>query len=171
MPGYVIHIAVAKRYKEKHSNNIKDYNKFIEGVIYPDGVDDKSITHYGEKSSTVNLKSFLEENKIDDDFNKGYFLHLITDYLFYNKFLEYFSKDIYNDYDILNKTLEEKFNVCVPDKVKDKVFYKTGKTKLLNLEDVIDFIEKTSEHKLEYIEQKVKNNDINWLEHKKQIHI
>ena len=33
------------------------------------------------------------ENSVDDDFGKGYFLHLATDYLFYNRFLEYFSKD------------------------------------------------------------------------------
>lgn len=125
MPGYVIHLSVANRYIEKHPEEIKDHNKFIEGVISPDGVTDKSITHYGPKSSKVNLKLFLESNEINDDFNKGYFLHLVTDYLFYNRFLDYFSKDIYNDYDILNKTLEEKYNVKIPEEVKNKVFYKT----------------------------------------------
>lgn len=164
MPGYVIHLSVANRYIEKHPEEIKDHNKFIEGVISPDGVTDKSITHYGPKSSKVNLKLFLESNEINDDFNKGYFLHLVTDYLFYNRFLDYFSKDIYNDYDILNKTLEEKYNVKIPEEVKNKVFYKTGETKILNLESVIEFIEKTSEYKLEYIKQRVMENDINWLQ-------
>lgn len=73
MPGYVIHLSVANRYIEKHPEEIKDHNKFIEGVISPDGVTDKSITHYGPKSSKVNLKLFLESNEINDDFNKGYF--------------------------------------------------------------------------------------------------
>lgn len=164
MPGYVIHLSVANRYIEKHPEEIKDHNKFIEGVISPDGVTDKSTTHYGPKSSKVNLKLFLESNEINDDFNKGYFLHLVTDYLFYNRFLDYFSKDIYNDYDILNKTLEEKYNVKIPEEVKNKVFYKTGETKILNLESVIEFIEKTSEYKLEYIKQRVIENDINWLQ-------
>ena len=164
MPGYVIHLSVANRYIEKHPEEIKDHNKFIEGVISPDGVTDKSTTHYGPKSSKVNLKLFLESNEINDDFNKGYFLHLVTDYLFYNRFLDYFSKDIYNDYDILNKTLEEKYNVKIPEEVKNKVFYKTGETKILNLESVIEFIEKTSEYKLEYIKQRVMENDINWLQ-------
>lgn len=164
MPGYVIQLSVANRYIEKHPEEIKDHNKFIEGVISPDGVTDKSITHYGPKSSKVNLKLFLESNEINDDFNKGYFLHLVTDYLFYNRFLDYFSKDIYNDYDILNKTLEEKYNVKIPEEVKNKVFYKTGETKILNLESVIEFIEKTSEYKLEYIKQRVMENDINWLQ-------
>lgn len=171
MPGYVIHLSVANRYIEKHPEEIKDHNKFIEGVISPDGVTDKSITHYGPKSSKVNLKLFLESNEINDDFNKGYFLHLVTDYLFYNRFLDYFSKDIYNDYDILNKTLEEKYNVKIPEEVKNKVFYKTGETKILNLESVIEFIEKTSEYKLEYIKQRVIENDINWLQLKKLKHI
>ena len=164
MPGYVIHLSVANRYIEKHPEEIKDHNKFIEGVISPDGVTDKSITHYGPKSSKVNLKLFLESNEINDDFNKGYFLHLVTDYLFYNRFLDYFSKDIYNDYDILNKTLEEKYNVKIPEEVKNKVFCKTGETKILNLESVIEFIEKTSEYKLTYIKQRVMENDINWLQ-------
>ena len=164
MPGYVIHLSVANRYIEKHPEEIKDHNKFIEGVISPDGVTDKSTTHYGPKSSKVNLKLFLESNEINDDFNKGYFLHLVTDYLFFNRFLDYFSKDIYNDYDILNKTLEEKYNVKIPEEVKNKVFYKTGETKILNLESVIEFIEKTSEYKLEYIKQRVIENDINWLQ-------
>lgn len=164
MPGYVIHLSVANRYIEKHPEEIKDHNKFIEGVISPDGVTDKSTTHYGPKSSKVNLKLFLESNEINDDFNKGYFLHLVTDYLFFNRFLDYFSKDIYNDYDILNKTLEEKYNVKIPEEVKGKVFYKTGETKILNLESVIEFIEKTSEYKLEYIKQRVIENDINWLQ-------
>lgn len=164
MPGYLIHLAVANQYIVKHPEDIKDYNKFIDGVIYPDGVTDKSTTHYGPKSSKVNLKLFLDNNKIDDDFNKGYFLHLVTDYLFYNRFLDYFSKDIYNDYDILNKTLEEKYHVKLPKKAKDKVFYKTGEPKILNLESIIEFIEKTSDYKLENIKQKVMENDINWLQ-------
>lgn len=166
MPGYVIHLAVANQYIVKHPEDIKDYNKFIDGVIYPDGVTDKSTTHYGPKSSKVNLKSFLDTNKIDDDFNKGYFLHLVTDYLFYNRFLDYFSKDIYNDYDILNKTLEEKYHVKLPEKAKDKVFYKTGETKILNLENVIKFIEETSDFTLEDIKKEVLNNDVKWSQFK-----
>ena len=108
MAGYVIHLAVAEAYIEKHPGSIKNYEEFIQGVIFPDSVSDKSITHYGEKSSKVNLKKFLDDKEIDNDYNKGYFLHLVTDYIFYNHFLEVFSKDIYNDYDVLNEKLQEK---------------------------------------------------------------
>ncbi len=164
MAGYVIHLAVAESYIKKHEDDIKDYNRFIEGVIFPDSVSDKSITHYGEKSSKTDLKAFLEDNKIDNDYNKGYFLHLITDYIFYNKLLKYFSKDIYNDYDILNEKLQKKFNVTLPENIKDKVFYKEGKTKVLKLENIIKFIEDVSDYKLDEIKERILDNDNYWLE-------
>lgn len=164
MAGYVIHLAVAECYIKKHPEDIKDYNQFIEGVIFPDSVTDKSITHYGEKSSKVNLKWFIDEKEIDNDYNKGYFLHLVTDYIFYNKFLECFSKDIYNDYDILNKKLQEKFKVKLPDSIKDSVFYKDGETKLLELKSVEKFIEEVSDYKLSYIKEQILKNDKFWLE-------
>lgn len=166
MAGYVIHLAVAEEFIKKHPEDIQDYKKFIEGVIAPDGVSDKSITHYGEKSSKVNLKKFLENNEINNDFNKGYFLHLVTDYLFYNKFLDYISKDIYNDYDILNKTLKDFFNVKIPESVKEKVFYKQGETKILSLEKTINFIKKVSRYELNDIKESVLENNIYWLEYK-----
>ena len=164
MAGYVIHLAVAESYIKKHEDDIKDYNRFIEGVIFPDSVSDKSITHYGEKSSKTDLKAFLEDNKIDNDYNKGYFLHLVTDYIFYNKLLKYFSKDIYNDYDILNEKLQKKFNVTLPENIKDKVFYKEGKTKVLKMENIIKFIEDVSDYKLDEIKERILDNDNYWLE-------
>lgn len=167
MAGYVIHLAVAETYIKKHPEDINDYNKFIDGVIFPDKVSDKSITHYGEKSSKVNLKWFLEENEIDNDYNKGYFLHLVTDYIFYNKFLNCFSKDIYNDYDILNKKLQEKFEVKISENIKEKIFYKEGKTKILQLESIIKFIEEVSDYKLNEIKERVLKNDKYWLEFRK----
>ena len=56
MAGYVLHIAVAQEYLKKHSNIIENEKDFIEGVIYPDSVTDKSLTHYGAKSSKVVLR-------------------------------------------------------------------------------------------------------------------
>ena len=93
----------------------------------------------------------------------GYFLHLVTDYLFYNKFLKVFSKNIYNDYDILNRELEKIFNVNVPNEIKDKVLYKSGQTQILNLDETIDFIKKVASYKLEDIKKEVLNGNENWL--------
>ena len=165
MASYVIHLAVGEEYIRNHPNEIKNYNDFVEGIIYPDSVTDKSLTHYGPNSSSVNLKKFFEERDINDDFNKGYFLHLVTDYLFYNKLIKVFSKEyMYNDYDILNKDLEEIFKIKIPEKIKKYTFTKKGKTKILNLEDTVEFIKSTAKNDLNDIKKAVLNNDKNWLE-------
>lgn len=165
MAGYVIHLAVGEEYLRNYPNEIKKHEDFIEGIIYPDSVTDKSLTHFGPKSSQPNLKEFFNKRDINEDFDKGYFLHLVTDYLFYNKFLSIFSKKyIYTDYDILNKELQEMFQVKIPEQVKDKVFYETGKTKILNLEETIEFIRKTAKYNLNDIKKAVLRGDKFWLE-------
>lgn len=131
MPGYVIHIATAQEYLNKHPQE-EDKEQFIKGVIYPDYTSEKSKTHYGKSSSYSNIDRFLKENSIDNAFNRGYFIHLVTDYLFYNKYLEKFSKDIYQDYDIINRQLINKYSVNLPKEVKDKVFFIEGQTKILS---------------------------------------
>ena len=68
MAGYVIHLAVAEEYLKKHNNIKENYDEFIEGVIYPDSVTDKSLTHYGSKSSKVILKDFLKKNKLESSY-------------------------------------------------------------------------------------------------------
>lgn len=171
MPGYVIHIAVAQEYLKKHKNN-ENKEEFIKGTIYPDSVKDKSLTHYGPKSSKVVLKDFLKENKIDTSFNRGYFLHLLTDYLFYNKYLDFFSKDIYNDYDLLNQLLIEKYDVKIPEEVKNSVFFKEeGETKVLHKEIAEKVIEEVSEMDLDEIEKEIRENpnDKKWNTYNKNI--
>lgn len=83
---------------------------------------------------------------------------MITDYLFYNKYLEYFSKDIYNDYDILNKPLIEKYKVIIPDSIADKCFYKDGETKILNLELAQKLIDEISDLDIDEIKEEINNN-------------
>lgn len=36
MPGFTIHIAVAKEYIKKHKDEIKNEEEFIKGIIDPD---------------------------------------------------------------------------------------------------------------------------------------
>ncbi len=162
MAGYVIHLAVAEEYIRKHPQEVENYDEFIEGIIYPDNFENKSISHYGEKSSKVNLRRFFEERDIKDSFNKGYFLHLVTDYLFYNNLLDCFSNDIYDDYDILNKDLILRYNVKLPKKVKDKIFFKEGNTKILKYEEIIQFIDKVSSFIMENIKAGVLDEDEYW---------
>ena len=82
MPGFVIHLAIGQEYLRKQNKNYSE--EFQKGIVAPDFIDDKSKTHYGKSPRYTNLEKFLDNNKIDTDFNKGFFLHLITDYLFYN---------------------------------------------------------------------------------------
>ena len=169
MAGYVIHLAIAEEYLKKHKDVKEDYDEFIKGVIYPDSVTDKSLTLYGIKSSKVILKDFLQDNEINNSYMRGYFLHLITDYLFYNKYLEKFTKDIYNDYDILNKRLIEKYNVVLPENIQNNVFYEDGETKILTMELAIKIIDEISDLNLNAVEKEIRKNPndekwskINW---------
>jgi hypothetical protein len=124
----------------------------------PDFVKDKSETHYGIMSSQVSLRKYLEANEIKSDFDKGYFLHLITDYVFYNRILDTTSKDIYNDYDILNKYLIEKYKIEIPEIIKNQAHFKTGKTKILSKEKADETIKIVSEVNLEDVKNEILNS-------------
>ena len=162
MPGYVIHLAVAEEYLKKHKHKKEEYNEFINGVIFPDSTKNKQETHYGEKSSLSNLYEFLKSNKLDTSFNRGYFLHLLTDYLFYNKYIDRMSNDMYNDYDILNKILIVKYDVKLPESVKASVFFKDGDLVILSLEIVERMIDDISDMDLDDVEKEVYKDPIKW---------
>ena len=68
-----------------------------------------------------------------------------------------------NDYDILNKSIEDKFKVKIPDKIKNYVFCNTGETKILNLDDVINFIKETATYDINFIKNEVLNGNKDWL--------
>ena len=165
MPGYVVHIATTQEYLRKHNKEIKD--DFIYGSICPDFTTNKSETHYGKSPAYTNLKKFLEENEIDTDINQGRFLHLVTDYLFYNTYIDRIEKpQIYNDYDYTNRDIIEKYNVVLPEIVKDKVFFKEGTPKILTLELAYKVIEEVSNLSLEKIKKEVLANEAKWNTYK-----
>lgn len=157
MPGYVIHLATANEYIRKHKNEIKNKEDFFKGCIAPDETDkeNKKITHYGNGSDQVELRKYLQSNNLESDYQKGYFLHLITDYIFYNKLLECISKKIYNDYDILNDYLIKKYDVKLLDEIKDKVFYTDGQTEILSKELAEKIIDVASETSLEGVKNEI----------------
>lgn len=165
MPGYVVHIAIAQEYLKKH--NMKYSKDFIMGSVAPDFTSDKSKTHYGKSPAYTNLKNFLLKNNIDTDYKKGFFLHLVTDYLFYNKYITKVEKpQIYNDYDYTNKEIIEKYNVILPEEVKDKVFFKEGEAKILTLDLAYKVIEEISSLDLETISKEVIEEDKKWNTYK-----
>lgn len=153
-----MHLATANEYMRKHKDEIKNKDEFFKGVVAPDQTtkENKKITHYGNGSAQVELRRYLESNNIDSDYNKGYFLHLVTDYIFYNKLLECISKQIYNDYDILNEYLMKKYNVELLENIKSEVFYiKKGETQILSKELADKTICISSETKLEDIKNEI----------------
>ena len=139
MPGYVIHLAVAKVYEKKYG--IKDIKKFEQGVIAPDQNKNKLISHYGPDSSHPGLEKFLNQKGIEDEFDEGYFLHLVTDYLFYNKFLEKFDNRIYDDYDKLNASLIKRYNIVLSPEIVDVVNKREGEPVVLNEEELCSFMD------------------------------
>ena len=131
MPGYMIHLAVGKVYEQ--NNRIKDIKAFESGIIMPDLLPDKSKSHYGKHSSRPDLNSYIAETNGNlDSYQEGYFLHLVTDYLFYNKFLQEWNPDIYEDYDRLNSRIMQKYGISIPEEIKQIVKFKSGNLSLLN---------------------------------------
>lgn len=174
MPGFVIHIAVAKEYINKHKNEIKDEKEFLNGVVAPDLIPKlnknitKSESHYGKKGFgdiEAHLDLFLADPKVDitKDYYKGYLIHLVTDNEFY---LNYFKNEtqkvmnnkdsFYYDYDCLNETIMEKYKIERPndENINKYMNYIIGNPKYLNKEKVLEFIEKVSQIS---IEERLKN--------------
>ncbi len=190
MPSFNIHLAVAVRYSEK--NNIENKEAFFRGSIDPDLVKDKAISHYtGMRDKTylrqyvfekVRLNEFLKENKVETDYEKGVFLHLATDFIFYQEFLsdEYLAgvgfdemiQDLYYSYRITNPYLEEKYKIhslnlddVMNNNIKQTLTrMNVDNTKGFNLlpEDKMDnFIEKISSLDIEKYSEKIKREDKN----------
>ena len=150
MPGYVIHLAIGKKYIE--NNNIRDKEKFLKGCIAPDLLD-KKTSHYGNSSDNPDFQKFLEQNSLSSEYNQGYLLHLISDYLFYNKylknFIDEFSDEIYHDYNKLNEVLIKKYNVEVPSEIESVVGLEAGEPINFDRESICRFIDAVAQIDLE----------------------
>lgn len=128
-----IHLAITKKYLENHKD--LNYEKVIAGTLYPDAIENNDESHYTDINrgndnvshvrGKVNLYAFLKKHERLDDFELGRFLHLVTDYLFFeecfteeyllNNSYEDFCKDLYFAYDHLNLYLSEKYHITKDD--------------------------------------------------------
>ena len=68
-------------------------------------------------------------------------MHLVTDYLFYNNFLEKWVPQIYDDYNTLNSILIKKYSIQLPKEVQNCVKFEDKALTILNFDDIISFIE------------------------------
>ena len=189
MPGFNIHLAIAKRYMDKH-NDIKDKIAFYEGSIAPDFTGDKNKSHYTAKNrnNTLNYSSFLlkkvilskylKSNQILSDYDKGIFLHLITDKIFFGDFfdtnyldnvdIKYFLRCLYYSYDLLNDYIRKKYvNIYdIFDKSKIDDILKNYKSSDLDKESIIskekidEFIELVSDISIDEYKNKVLHDDM-----------
>lgn len=136
MASAVIHLCVAN---EINKIIKKDKNKILIGSIAPDIAkqigETKNKSHFiNGKKDIPDMNKFLNKykNNLNDDFVLGYYIHLYTDYLWFNYFTsEIIHKDIiqkldgtkvkcvdhminlyiYNDYTTLNKNLIDYYNL------------------------------------------------------------
>lgn len=193
MPGFNIHLAIGKRYIEKQKNKkdvIKNENSFYNGLVAPDLVNDKKISHYTTETNKNNLEKYLlgkvrldlylKDNKVETDFEKGVFLHLLTDYLFFNEFFEKefiknidyqdFVRDLYYSYEMTNEYLNKKYNIdfsILGDRL-EKNIRKNKKEKKLedsdlkekklifSEKDLDEFIEKISSINIKELENEIR---------------
>lgn len=174
-----IHLAVVKCYLKKHPE--LDYEKVIAGTLYPDATDDKDQSHYTDSNrgednvshirSKVNLYSFLEDHQNLNDFEIGWFLHLVTDYLFFEECFsttyllensyEDFCRDLYFAYDHLNLYLSEIYHIEKDDyKAYPSELYpgRPYEDCILPKEMINSFIKRVSNLNLEEYVKKIREN-------------
>ena len=160
MPCIAIHLAVAKKYLEKHPD--ENYNEFILGTIAPDitlddvnkyinGVfTDKNSRHFGTNNKTddiieymknkVDFKKFFEINDINSSFLRAYFLHLLKGLSFMDAV-----KLGYSDYDLITAKLIKKYNLNIPMEVKNLISMKEeGDLQIIDEVTVDNFINEMS---------------------------
>lgn len=182
MASAVIHLAIAKKYLKQHKS-LND-EEVIKGTLYPDAMVNSIELHYPKSPiiskyaigvyNKVDLFAFLEEHPILNDFELGWFLHLVTDYLFFlecftNDYLksinvEEFCKELYHSYDCLDSYLFTKYHITKEDFKDYPSEYYPGipyEDCILSKELVDHFIERVSSIDLDAYIVKIKENKLN----------
>lgn len=147
MASFAIHLAIAKIYL--NNNKIEYPKEFLKGVVEPDLVQNKKTSHCSETikeptlkeylKAKVNLTKFVEGNQISSDYQKGVFLHLITDYEMYNNYFEKeyieninyedFCNDLYHSYDQVNDQVTNSYRIDIDPVIKKQIENRISKKK------------------------------------------
>ena len=160
----MLHLLIGERYYKKHKISNKD--AFLKGCFAPDIIGSKPQTHFSNiidfKTYTEALKSKVDLTKfkmsdwdLNNDYQKGEFLHIIIDYYFYANYLihadgyqKYYDKDfgevkdaIYQEYDILGYYIMSKYPKLnynlLPESGKT---IKKGKMKIFSRKGISKFV-------------------------------
>lgn len=185
MPSLMIHLLIGEEYCKK--NNVLDKMQFLVGVLAPDMYSPKSTTHFSRKTNNktytediknyINLKAFCKNTDINSDYNRGMFMHLLTDEYFFNRYLlnnhkykaiEHLNmleieRILYEDYDKLN-TWIHKFHpqlktYLLPQQL---TLPKDGTLELLSVEDIQKIIDYCSSFDLDNLYKTISQNKDNY---------
>lgn len=143
MPSLAIHYAIAKKYLESHKEENEE--EFYQGTIAPDirawNDTDTGKLHYGKNSNNPDLNRYYQEVGLNSSYNRGYFLHLLTDYLFYHRILDEYSIEIEEDYQRLNKKIVEKYDLDLPSDIRERIYFEDGEITEIDEQKVYHFID------------------------------
>ena len=171
MPGYTIHIAIAQEYMKKHPKEIKSREEFLKGTIAPDLESDKNKSHYGNQGNyqiDIYLDKFLEDKKvkIEQDYWKGYFLHLYVDKKFTNQYFKEECLEIkrkkdtfHNDYDFLNERLINEYDINKEEwceQIRKRMNFNKGEPQYLKYSKIKEMIENISGIEIDEEIEKIK---------------
>ena len=170
MPSITPHMVVATEVAKILNINSED---FIRGNLLPDIIDIKNSHHKIESDVYMvpDIDYFLRTLDLTNDLDIGYLTHLLLDKHYLEDYLKklypnkniFLDKKIYNDYDILNHSLVNNFNLDVEYiekalmkyncKIKEeKLKYNinclknniSGKTYYLNIDSFSNFLKEIS---------------------------
>lgn len=179
MASFSMHLAIAKLYLQKHPEENEE--EFIEGSIAPDITKDKSVTHYGKDAAWSNPAKYLQANdrKIENSYKRGYFLHLITDFLFYHKLVDIedvaaraikdesvkdkWIKNQRNDFSILEGEIRERYDIekyidRLPDNIRKVMTRAEGELKVFERESLFKFLEDMAQIDLDKMAEELLKN-------------
>lgn len=165
MASLMIHMLIGQEYCKKHK--VADEQAFLQGNIAPDLAKDKRITHFSKRVSNktytesiknkINLGAFCDcVNNIDRDFDRGVFLHLLTDYFFFNSYLlgcpgykkienrpQLEIQDfIYRDYHCINFWIMNEYEDIKLDMLpKDTIETDSGKMNVMSIKGIKKLVE------------------------------
>lgn len=190
MASLMMHLVIADKYCKLH--NIEDTLEFVSGSIAPDVLNNKEASHYVDDNikretyidlikNRVDLIKFCKVNVMANDYVKGYFLHLITDYVFYTQYMlklnkikllencdiQYVKNIVYDEYNRLNTYLIKKYpdiNIeILPPECRENINLESDIFNTDDIEKVIDFCARLDLNK---IFQSIKNKDLKPLNFK-----
>ena len=159
MACLALHIAIAKQYLK--NNPQESSQDFLMGAYLPDETEDSIKSHFGNDGPFATVKEMYNakidiqkcSNSLDitQSLNRAMFLHLVTDFVFYNfiysEKLEQIKTTqvkslLYEDYNIITNYIIDKYQITIPKPISHLVTSKEGELSdmFFDYKDIDNFI-------------------------------